>query len=110
MVETIIRDDIKILKIYGEINLETYNKFRDEVLKNIMEIQKNIIMDMEEVTYTNSMGLSTIIKAYVELKKEEGELKLCCLQHPIRRLFQITKLDDVIDIYETLDEAIDSLQ
>ncbi|MDK2917794.1 MAG: hypothetical protein PWQ37_527 [Candidatus Petromonas sp.] len=105
-VQSFTNNNIKIVRISGEVNFENYNKFRDDLLKHITGERPKILLDMEELSYLNSMGLSAILKAYSKAKKEKGELRLCRLQSHIKKLFSITKLNEVIIIYDGLEEAI----
>ncbi|SHJ95483.1 anti-sigma B factor antagonist [Caminicella sporogenes DSM 14501] len=110
MIETSIKEDIKIIKVFGEVNFENHIEFKEGLLRSIQGNENKIVLDMEKLAYLNSMGLSTIVKAYSELKKRKGELKLCSLQEHIKKLFAITKLDKIINIYENSEDALKAFQ
>lgn len=107
MIENCIREHVKIVKVSGEVNFENYREFGDGLLRS-MEGSHPILLDLEDLTYLNSMGLSCIIKAYAFVKKDKRDFKLCTLQQHIKKLFIITKLDKMITLYENLEDAFAS--
>lgn len=104
MIETYIQEHIKIVKISGEVNFENYREFGEGLLRS-MEGSHNVLLDLEGLTYLNSMGLSCIVKAYAFVNKDKREFKLCALKESIKKLFTITKLDKMIALYDTLEDA-----
>ncbi|AOT69768.1 STAS domain-containing protein [Geosporobacter ferrireducens] len=104
IIETYIQEHIKIVKISGEVNFENYREFGEGLMRSIKG-SHNILLDLEGLTYLNSMGLSCIVKAYAFVKKDKRDFKLCALKEPIKKLFTITKLDKMIALYETLEDA-----
>lgn len=108
LVEITYKDNIKIIKVNGEVDFENYSLFKDSILENIQGTQK-VILNLENLDYINSMGLSTIVTAYSNTKKENRMLVMCCLNSNISKLFRITKLDKVINIFSTLEESVEFL-
>jgi anti-anti-sigma factor len=109
LIETYFQEDIKIIKLCGEINFDNYIEF-GECLSKAVEKNKRIILVMDELIYLNSVGLSIIVKQYTKIKKEQGEICLCCLNKDIMKLFTITKLDKIITIKPLLKDAIDFMK
>lgn len=105
IIETCIQGQIKIIKVSGEVNFENYLEFGEGLLRS-MKGQENILLDLESLGYLNSMGLSCIIKAYAYVKKDKRDFKMCSLQEHIRKLFIITKLDKMIHLYSSQEEAL----
>lgn len=68
---------------------------------------KNLILDLSEVKYVDSSGLSAILTAD-RLWKQLGSFILTGIQHPaVQKLIDISQLNDVLTIIPTLSEAID---
>lgn len=109
VVEVSYKEDIKIIKVNGQIDFENYMEFKNILLSNAQENEK-VVLDLAELSYINSMGLSALVNFYSITKKEKGNLKMCCLNDNISKLFRITKLDKVIDICNTLEDAVQELR
>ena len=52
--------------------------------------------------------IGAIISAYTSYKKVTGEVKLAGISDNVQNLLAVTKLIDIFDVHDTVDEAIDS--
>lgn len=68
--------------------------------------EKNIIIDLTEVRYCDSSGLSAILVANRLSKNAKGTFVLTGLQTAVERLISISQLDTVLNITKTEGEAI----
>ncbi len=67
--------------------------------------EKNLVMDLSEVKYCDSSGLSAILVANRLSKNSEGTFVLTGLQDAVQRLINISQLDTVLNIADTVEEA-----
>jgi anti-anti-sigma factor len=68
---------------------------------------KNLILDMSEVKFVDSSGLSAILTAN-RLWKNLGSFVLTGIEHPsVKKLIEISRLDTVLSIVPTVAESID---
>ena len=67
----------------------------------------NLILDLSEVKYVDSSGLSAILTAN-RLWKNLGTFVLTGVNHaPVRKLIEISRLDSVLTILPTVEESRD---
>lgn len=67
----------------------------------------HLILDLDNIEYVDSSGLSAILTGH-RLWRDSGVFVICRAKHPaVRRLIEISKLDKILIIIPTLDEAID---
>ncbi len=66
-----------------------------------------LILDLSEVTFCDSSGLSAILLAERALREREAGLIVVDANGKIRALFEIAKLMDVIPLVGSIDEARD---
>ncbi len=104
-----MQHDVLILKIEGElmggpetaaIQRRIYEAIEDENIQ--------IVLDMASVKWMNSAGLGILMASMTTLRGSEGDLRLANCTERVRRPIQITKLDSVIRIFDSLDEAVNS--
>jgi len=69
----------------------------------------NIILDLTEVRYCDSSGLSSVLVGNRLCKNTNGSLVLTGLQPTVKKLITISQLDPVLHIVPTVSEAIDYL-
>ena len=68
---------------------------------------ENLILDLSNVSYVDSSGLSAILTAD-RLWKSIGSFVLTGLDHPnVKKLIEISRLDKILTIIPTLEESIE---
>jgi anti-sigma B factor antagonist len=93
-------------KLMGGPDAKSIN---EKVHSLIDQGKKHIVMDMSGVHYMNSTGIGILISAYTTLVNNGGDLKLASMDDKIEGVLSITKLIQVLPEYETVDEAIGSI-
>lgn len=69
--------------------------------KATIELSKQtetVIIDMTELDYISSMGLSVFMSTYKRLNEKGHTLKLINLNNHVKDVFKYTRLDQVFDI------------
>ncbi|MBK8443044.1 MAG: STAS domain-containing protein [Sphingobacteriales bacterium] len=67
----------------------------------------NIILDLRNVEFVDSSGLSAILVGHRTCNNANGSLVLTGLNDNVRRLIQISQLNTILEITPTLSEAKD---
>lgn len=102
---------INIIKLAGQIRISTQNEFKDLLDSLVIENGgKTVIVNMDGIIYMNSAGLGIIIDTYKKFKEMNGKIVLCNLVPEIMNLFEVTKLNRFIEIYESESEAISKIK
>jgi anti-sigma B factor antagonist len=95
---------VTIVDLSGRITLgEGSSVLRDTVRELLRKGQKQILLNMAEVSYIDSSGIGELVSAYTSIRNQSGDLKLLSLTKKVHDLLQITKLYTVFDIKD--DEA-----
>ena len=100
--------NVAIVKVTGDITL---NKGGDVLLKDkvqslLQQGQKNLLIDLAEVSYVDSAGLGELVQAYATSKNRGGSLKLMNVTRRLRDLLVVTKL---LTVFETFDSEATAL-
>ena len=106
-----IRDGILLIQLEGEImGGEESVKFQNRIYKAIEEDNIKIILDMENVKWMNSSGLGMLMGALTTLRSSGGDMCLLNAGARVRRPIEVTKLDSVLKMFSTFDEAVSCLE
>ncbi|MBX2894321.1 MAG: STAS domain-containing protein [Cyclobacteriaceae bacterium] len=70
---------------------------------------RNIILDLSEVKYTDSSGLSALLVGNRILQEDNGIFVLTKLSDHTMKLIKISQLDSVLNILPTVEEGIDAV-
>ena len=91
----------------GKLNSLVSPQLKSELILTNAEGQRNIILDMSQVKYADSSGLSSLLVGHRLCKNASGVFILTGLNEAVSRLITISQLDNVITIVPKVDEAID---
>lgn len=95
---------VTIVDLSGRITLgEGSVILRDAVRDLLSKGNKQIVLNLADVSYIDSSGIGELVSAYTHVRREGGELKLLNLTKKVHDLLQITKLYTIFDIKD--DEA-----
>ncbi len=81
---------------------------RDIIKESLESGNKNLLIDLGDVSWVNSTGLGILIASHVTVTNAGGNIKLSRVSKRINQIFMVTKLHTVFDTYETVEEALAS--
>lgn len=84
-------------------------KLKSEMVTLHAEGVRNIILDLSEVKYTDSSGLSSLLVGNRILQEDGGIFVLVSLSDHTMKLIKISQLDSVLNILPTVQEGIDAV-
>ena len=75
----------------------------------IEERRNRLIIDLAKVTYLSSSALGALLRAHVTYTRKHWQYRICGLNERVYTILAITKLDRVLYLQDTLDQARRSL-
>lgn len=104
------QDKYSLLKLHEEkLDSNIAPKLKSELITIHAEGIKNIILDLSEVKYTDSSGLSALLVGNRIIHEDKGIFVLAGLSEHTMKLIKISQLESVLNILPTTEEAIDAV-
>ena len=101
--------DITILDVEGRVMFGDGEELLREALSEAIEAGRlKLIINLAEVPYVDSAGISQLVRAFVTTQKKGGQMKLLYLTRRVQDILTITKLLTVIESFESEEEAVAS--
>ena len=101
--------DVAIVDLAGRITLgEGSGLLRNTIKELISSGQKNVLVNLKDVTYLDSAGLGELVGGYASVTNAGGNIKLLNPQAKVHDLLQITKLYTVFVTFDDEPEALRS--
>ena len=102
------KDKLSIFKVLEEnLNSLIAPNLKSEFIFLRNEGVRNLILDLSEVKYVDSSGLSSILTAS-RLWKDYGSFVITGVVHPtVKKLIEISRLETILTIIPTLEESED---
>jgi anti-sigma B factor antagonist len=98
---------IILLDLRGRITLGRETEaFRRKIRELIDAGYRRLILDLAEITYIDSVGLSTLVASLTSVRKQGGDLKLVRLPPGVHQSLQIARLVTVFEIHNSLESAL----
>ena len=102
-------NNVAVVDLSGKITLgENTGILRDELRSLMSQGTKNILLNMQGVSYVDSAGLGELVGAYTTATNQGGSVKLLHLQGKMKDLMQITKLHTIFAAFDDEQKAIQS--
>ena len=105
-------NEIAFLGFEGEITFENSNQLKEEAKKYLSknEETEHLIFDLSRVSYVDSSGVGVIFSLFKYMRLKDGSLAIVNPNEKINRVFEVTKMTDIIPVYETTEEALNELK
>jgi anti-sigma B factor antagonist len=100
------RTGVVLFVLYGEVDLHVAPELRDRLATAIEERADYIVLDLSCATFIDSMALGVLLGALKRIHTRGGELRLVVPSSDLRRIFEITLLDQVFTLNATRHEAL----
>ncbi len=97
-VDVVKENNIERFKIVGEIDAFTAPKLKEKLnaIEKVEGMQAEL--DLSEVNYMDSTGLGVFVGFYKIVKANGGHVRITGVNSRLQRLFEITGLNEVMDI------------
>ncbi|MDX1350937.1 MAG: STAS domain-containing protein [Putridiphycobacter sp.] len=110
-IETEIHDQIIEVKLYGEVFTEEEYAPIYETVNEFLEKGFNLfIINLEGMSYINSLGLNSLIKVFTAIRNSGGDMVIVNISKKINQVLILTKLNSVLNIATSHKNAIEHLK
>ncbi len=93
------------VSVFGSLDSENYMELEKKAGEIIVPTTKVVVLDMTEVSYISSMGISAVIKIKRGIEQYQGRLAITNLQPQVKKVFDIIKAMPTDMIFASIEEA-----
>lgn len=93
-----------VLSLSGEIDLNESPNARQQIL-NCINKKNNLLVDLSAVEYIDSSGVASLVEGLQTARAQELEFSLLGVSLSAMQVLQLSRLDTVFTIYDSLDEV-----
>jgi anti-sigma B factor antagonist len=103
--------DVTILDLLGRSTIGRDSELLSSHLQKLVANGvRKLLLNLADLTQVDSSGVSAIVKAYVSLRRQGGELKLLCPRGRVLTLLRVIHLLDILPSFEDETQAVDSFR
>ncbi len=105
-VEVEEEDSATVLHISGHITEIEADELGSQFDQLFEDGQYNLVLDLGDVDFMSSSGLGQIMRAYRTAQKNSGSISLARVQPLVADVFRVTKLDQLLEMHDTVQGAL----
>ena len=106
VMEEIKMEGIDVLTLQGRFDAHTVPAANDWLEEVTSKLPPQIVVNMVDVNFVDSAGLAALVRGMKRSRELGGNLVIFGLQQPVRIIFELTRLDKAIDIFDDEESAI----
>ena len=103
-------DGVIVVEVHAQ-NLDVSNSaaLREAIEPHITE-NTRMVLDLSPVEFVDSSGLGAILSCLRKVSTGDGDLRVCGARPQVQSLFEMVRLDRILQIYPDRDEAVASFR
>jgi anti-sigma B factor antagonist len=101
---------IRLFELTGELDQRSADSLQDALDDAIDRGASRVVLDLSGLTFCDSTGLRAIVAGYHALTMAGGRLSIVCDDDRILRVFRVTRLDRLLAVSATREQAIEHFE
>lgn len=99
-------DEVTVVSLLTEVlDAANADEFKTG-FASIAEESKKIVLELSRVKFIDSSGCGSLLSCLRQAKSFGGDLKICGVQKTVGTVFELVRMDRVINIFESRKEAV----
>ena len=104
--QTLSRHGTVVLTVSGDLDLYVAGELKERLGMAADQRVSMLVVDLSDVTFVDSMGLGVLLGGMKRLHAARGQLHLVVSRPELRRVLEITRMDRILPLHETLAAAL----
>jgi anti-sigma B factor antagonist len=98
-----------VVWVAGELDRDTRPVLQDFLGDVVDEGARQVVLDFADLPFMDSSGLGLLVDVFKLLRDKGGRLCLAAVQEPVRTVLALSAVDQVVDVYDTVEAAEDDM-
>jgi anti-anti-sigma factor len=101
--------DVPGIALAGEVDIAVARQVEEALDGGIRDSVGAFVVDLCEVDFLDSSGVSLLVRARALLGRDERQLVVICPPGPVRRIFEVAGIADLLALFESREAAARAL-
>ena len=104
-IDVLARGDETVLRLAGDIDINSAPEITAQLTRLQADGRRAIVVDLSGVNFLDSSGLGALVTAHRAQVEAGGTLKLAAPRAHVSKVFRITRLSEVIPVFDSVEDA-----
>ncbi|MGH1363053.1 MAG: STAS domain-containing protein [Calditrichia bacterium] len=100
--------EIQLVELDGSLEVGNAPELRHQLQTEVESGSEWVIIDLSRVTFIDSSCLGILVVAYKTTRRKGGVIKFANPSSQVRQIFDLTRLSQHVEIYDSLAECEES--
>jgi anti-sigma B factor antagonist len=101
-----VDEKTSIIDIHGEVTGYAENALMDAYTQASNQKTRNIILNFSDLVYMNSSGIGLLVTLLIRAQRQKQSLLAYGLSEHYKEIFELTRLNEAIGIYDSEAESL----
>jgi len=110
MIKATTINDVLVISFDGidKLNVVINQEIKQELARIEFKPNAKYLLDLEPIKYVDSTGFGVLLSVLRSCKNHESSLKVCNINDKVRDLMKLLQLQNVFELYDTREEALEA--
>ncbi len=109
-IETQKSEEIAIVRVEGEVDEDGVRQLRIALVNCLRDNGYNVVVNLSGMKFISYMGVGVLVERLRQFRSYDGDMKLVGLNLYTQRLFRMTGVTSLFDVYDNEADAIREYQ
>jgi anti-sigma B factor antagonist len=112
MIQTQTIDNITVVTFTDtdKVSALVTETLKEEINKILINNYTGLVINLEYIDYIDSSGFGMFLSIMKTAKNNGGEIKICNVKESVMDLFKLLHLHNVFEIYNSVEECVNSFK
>ena len=103
-----ILGNVSVIYLSGRLDAYAANDVERKLDSLMAAHQAYLVVNLERLEYISSSGLRVLLAGIKRVKKEQGDIRLACLQPYVKEVFDIAGFTQLFRMFDKEEDAVNS--
>jgi stage II sporulation protein AA (anti-sigma F factor antagonist) len=104
-------DGVFVVTVEGELDMNTATDLERELEGPVASAEAPLLIDLSRCEFIDSTGIALIVRSWQTLDGDgNGRFALCGIGHQVKRVLDITGLEETIPTHSSREQALERLR
>lgn len=98
------------IQVAGELDFATLPQLEGPLAAALESSAGGILVNLSDCAFIDSTGLGLLMNTRERVNGDGRQFTICCFHDQVRKLFEMTGMDRVVELHESRESALESLR